>query len=523
MVVNYIILALVAMLVGFVVFWTLIFALKRKLQRDNLLQKKQILKESARQVERIRADVQSRIQTKLLVAKEELENNIATRLEDLKVSEEELKSQEESAQAAESQLKRHEREYEQAVAKASAVKEVVEGQKSNLLTIEGELRSKLEQVSGVSAARIAEDLRNQVIEQRQLEAQRILKTLTEDLNASTKRMGNRMLSRILSRYAPEFVWPKPVNNVELLDNKLVDLVQSDQHPLLQNLRELSGATIEMLRDNQDQVMPVIKLVGGYGIYREAARLSIEELKTKHPNSWGKVADVYIRHREALEHQALVLGKRAVKELRIKNMHVEILKMVGSLNWRTSYRQNQYLHSVEVSRLAGMIANELGVDPDLAKRSGLLHDIGKSIDYRIEGSHAVISGDYADRFGESRLMCDTVMSHHNDLRLETALSYVLKAADTLSGARPGARVNLEEGYQIRLSAIEEVVRSFPGVVKHGIMNGGREVHVEVNHKRISESDLASLSAAIAKRIEEQVQYPGQIKVMVTRRFESVAVA
>ncbi len=521
--VNYLILALVSMLAGLVIFWTLVYVLRRKLQRDNLQQKQQILREAQRQVEKIRADVQGRIEQKLQLAREELETNIATRLEDLKVAEVELQSQEQSASAAESQLKRHEREYEQIVTKVTAVKEIIDGQKTTMDGLQIELRDKLEQVSGVSAAKITDDLKTQLVDQRQLEAQKVLKTLTEDLNASTKRMGNRLLSRTLSRYAPNFVWPKPVNNVELPDPGLIDLLHSDQHPLLQNLRDISGATIEMVKDNQDNIIPVIKLVGGYGIYREAARLTLEELKTKHPNSWAKMADVYARHREVIEHQALLLGRRAAKELRLKGIHVEVLKMVGSLNWRTSYRQNQYLHSMEVARLAGMIADELSVDPDLAKRSGLLHDIGKSIDYRIEGSHAVISGDYADRYGESRLICDTVMSHHNDLRLETPLSYVLKSADTLSGARPGARVNLEEGYQIRLSAIEEVVRSFPGVVKHGIMNGGREVHVEVNHKRISESDLASLSAAIAKRIEEQVQYPGQIKVMVTRRFESVAVA
>ena len=137
--------------------------------------------------------------------------------------------------------------------------------------------------------------------------------------------------------------------------------------------------------------------------------------------------------------------------------------------------------------------------------------------------AALSGDYADRFGESKQVCDTVMSHHNDLVLETPMSYVLKSADTLSGARPGARVNLEEGYQIRLSAIEEAVRSFPGIVKMAIMNGGREVHIDVNHKKVKENDLSRYTEDIAKKIEEEVAYPGQIKVLVSRRFESVAVA
>ena len=258
--------------------------------------------------------------------------------------------------------------------------------------------------------------------------------------------------------------------------------------------------------------------------KEAARLTLEEILPKGKNYWDRSAKkVYQKHRTQLDQQAERLGRHAVAVLKLDNIHPEVQRMVGALNWRTSYRQNQFHHSLEVARLAGILAFELGVDPDIAKRCGLLHDIGKGLDYRIEGSHAVISGDYADRYGESKLVCDTVMSHHNDLVLETPMSYVLKSADTLSGARPGARVNLEEGYQVRLSAIEEVVKSFPGIQKMAIMNGGREVHVEVNHKKIREENLKTFTANIARKIEENVAFPGQIKVLVSRRFESVAVA
>jgi ribonuclease Y len=153
----------------------------------------------------------------------------------------------------------------------------------------------------------------------------------------------------------------------------------------------------------------------------------------------------------------------------------------------------------------------------------LHDIGKVLDYRIEGSHAVISGDYADRYGEERYICDTVMSHHADLIVETPLAYILCAADTLSGARPGARVNLEEGYQIRLSAMHEAVGSFSGIHDVAIMNGGREVHIQVDPKAVKEHEVGPLTKAIAKKIEEGVAYPGQIKVIIIRTYESVAVA
>jgi ribonuclease Y len=225
----------------------------------------------------------------------------------------------------------------------------------------------------------------------------------------------------------------------------------------------------------------------------------------------------------LEKMALRLGRQAVSKLHINGLNEEIIKMVGALNWRTSYRQNQYYHSLEVAELAGILATELHEDVDTAKRCGLLHDIGKGLDYKIEGSHAIISGDYADRYGESKLICDTIMSHHNDIVLETPLSYLLKTADTLSGARPGARVHLEEGYQIRLAAIDQSIRSFSGILKVAIMSGGREVHVEVNHKKVKENELEKLTKEIVHKIETDVAFPGQIKVVVTRRFEAIAVA
>ena len=213
----------------------------------------------------------------------------------------------------------------------------------------------------------------------------------------------------------------------------------------------------------------------------------------------------------------------MRKLSLKGIHPEIQKLVGALNWRTSYRQNQWYHTVEVATLAGILANELGEDPDAAKRTGLLHDIGKALDYGIDASHAIISADYADRFGEKRYICDVVLSHHADLLVESPLAYILQTADTLSGARPGARVNLEEGYQIRLGAIQDAVYSFEGISDLAIMNGGREVHVQVFHNNVHTKELKSLAEKIARRIEDEVNYPGQIKVIVTRTIEATKVA
>jgi ribonuclease Y len=314
------------------------------------------------------------------------------------------------------------------------------------------------------------------------------------------------------------------NAVEVEDKKAWDFLADDREGLIAKAKELAGIEAEFHPARDIESPAIIKLAGGMGVEREAARLALTEVvKLGHHSQWQKYPEFYQKQRALLDQQALKMGRQAVLELRLDGIHDEIQRLIGYLNWRTSYRQNQYLHSFEVAMLAGLVAEELGVDPTAAKRCGLLHDIGKVLDYRIEGSHAVISGDYADRYGERRLICDTVMSHHNDLVLETPLAHVLKTADTLSGARPGARVNLEEGYQDRLRDIDDVIRGFHGITKSAIMNGGREIHIEVNHKKVREDEIQRMTSAIARKLETDVAFPGQIKVLVTRRFESSTVA
>lgn len=358
-------------------------------------------------------------------------------------------------------------------------------------------------------------LEDKFLMDKNIEVQRLFRGAQENLNASLKKTTLRLLDKTTSRYSPTFLWPKRPQNVDIEGSKIVESFSKEDNKELALLSELSGTSI-VPSIYSDSSMSV-RFVGGGGIYREAAKNSLEQyLASKQELS---LEALYKKNCKKYEREAEFLGAKAVKILKLDGIHLEIQKLVGALNWRTSYRQNQWHHTVEVAQLCGILANELGTDSDEAKRVGLLHDVGKAIDYRIEGSHAVISGDYADRYGESRDICDAVMSHHADLLVESPLAYILQTADTLSGARPGARVNLEEGYQIRLSAIHDVVRSFPNVIDLAVMSGGREVHIQVNCKKVCEDELQSLSEKVVKKIEEEVAFPGQIKILISRSFES----
>lgn len=508
---------------GYMSFLAVLFILPRRLKAENVSQRKKIIQEAEQQALRLTQDSLARVNGQIEDAKEELESEVHDRGQDLENAARNLDEQESSIQREQSRVDKRSNEINNVEKRLDSVRSEADSVIVQINDQQKHLIEKLGEVTQIEPNRYAASRADELVNERQLEAQRLIKQLEEELGSTVKKTATRVLLRAQARYAPNFAWPKAVNHVDLKNPSLIEALSDEKCQLVADLRELADQVqIEVVTTQNHEVPAILKLGGGFGLHREAARLTLEEILPQ-KQTWHKVAQTFEKHRQALDNQALKLGHQAVHELKLQNVHPELARMVGHLNWRTSYRQNQYLHTLEVARFAGMLAFELGEDPDFAKRSGLIHDIGKSIDYRIDGSHAVISGDYADRFGEHRTVCDTAMSHHNDLVLETPLSFILKTADTLSGARPGARVNLEEGYNIRLSAIDDAVRSFKGVQKIEIMNGGREVHVQVSPDRVAEDDLSKLSADIARSIEEQVAYPGTIKVMVSRRFEVVSVA
>jgi len=381
---------------------------------------------------------------------------------------------------------------------------------------------KLASILCLTPKKMTIELSESYIEKSKLTYQKSKKYLFDELDITSDKKALRLLQRIGSRYQPKFIWPKTSNYVEITNTVFLDYLQSDHSFFLEELKKLSGVDIKF-DHNANVSQPILRLYGGLGVAKEAAKMTIFDMLEFSKAEWKKVSKRFMYHRNLLEQQAIALGKKAVEHLHLHDIHPEIQKLVGYLNWRTSYRQNQWFHSVEVAHFSGLLAGELGISSEDAKRCGLLHDIGKAIDYSIERSHAWISSDYANRFGETKMICDTVLSHHDEIILETPLAYILKAADTMSGARPGSRVNIEEEYQIRLNAIHAVVQRFPGIINSAIMNGGREVRVEVHHASYTDQQLSKLSQSITKKITDEVAFPGFIKILVIRRFEATAVA
>lgn len=519
---TYIIIFFASLLGGFVLFKILLAVLPKRLAAQNKGQAAEVISEARRQKASIFKSKIKQLEEELELEGEELAADLESAKEELLAEDAMITERLSELSQEDKRLKKIESEVNEIAENVEKTAAEFESLKASHQQMAENLQKKLELAAGESSDRISEALKNNLIEARQIQCQKVLKTLNEEMSSSARKKAQSILDRTHSRYMPDFAWPKNSNLVESNEPGKLELFWEKGQQTVEQMKELAGIEISAIESNREEnVLNSIKVMGGFGIHREAARLTILNLVENKQIS--RAEELYNSHLKRLNQIAKQLGRRATSELRLEGIHPEIEYLIGALNWRTSYRQNQWYHTVEVAVLAGLIANEVGIDPDHAKRVGLLHDIGKAIDYRIEGSHAVISGDYADRYGEDKTICDTVMSHHADLLVETPLAYTLIAADTLSGARPGARVNLEEGYQIRLSAIADVVNSFPGISDMAIMNGGREVHLQVNYKKVSEQKAAHLASEIARKIESDVAYPGQIKVLVSRCFENVTVA
>jgi ribonucrease Y len=269
----------------------------------------------------------------------------------------------------------------------------------------------------------------------------------------------------------------------------------------------------------------LRLEGLDGVGREVARRSLARLQ-RQPGTARDPAAVTKAAREvatALDTELDDLGRRAFSMLEIPAAHPEIVKLVGRLNYRTSYTQNQWKHAIEAAYLCGMMADELGLDLKLARRAALMHDIGKALTHELDGSHAVIGADYARRLGEAEAVANAIGAHHTDEPFNTAYAYLVAAADAMSGGRPGARRQTDESFLARVEDLERITRGFRGVAEAFAVQGGREIRIYVEEDRIDDLGAVNLSTEIAQKISREMRFPGQIRVTVIRELKAMEIA
>jgi ribonuclease Y len=288
-----------------------------------------------------------------------------------------------------------------------------------------------------------------------------------------------------------------------------------------NIRAFEAATgVDVIVDDTPEAV----ILSGFDAFRrEVARLSLERLIADGRIHPARIEEVVAKVKSELEEEIVRGGENALLEVGLPGAHAEIIKHIGRMKYRSSYGQNLLQHSIEVAYLCGIMASELGIDPSLAKRAGLMHDIGKTVDRSVEGPHALLGYELAKKYNEHPIVINAIGSHHEDIPMEHPIAALVQAADAISGARPGARRESVEGYVKRLEKLEAMAQSFEGVAKTYAIQAGREIRVIVEHDKVDDAMADQLAHDIAQKIQQEMEYPGQIKVIVIREVRSIAFA
>ena len=368
----------------------------------------------------------------------------------------------------------------------------------------------LERISGLTSEQAKEYLLKSVEEDVKHDTAKLIKELENKAREEADKKARDLVVTAIQRCAADHVAETTVSVVQLPNDEMKGRIIGREGRNIRTLETLTG--VELIIDDTPEA---VVLSGFDPIRREVARIALERLIVDGRIHPARIEEMVEKAQKEVENNMREEGEAACLEVGIHGIHPELVKLLGKMKFRTSYGQNALKHSIEVSQLSGLLASELGVDVRLAKRAGLLHDIGKSVDHDMEGTHVQLGADLCKKYKESATVLNAVESHHGDVEPTNLISCIVQAADTISAARPGARRETLETYTNRLKQLEDITNSFKGVDKSFAIQAGREVRIMVVPEQISEDDMVLLARDVSKRIEDELEYPGQIKVNVIR--------
>lgn len=378
-----------------------------------------------------------------------------------------------------------------------------------------EQNEKLEKISGISNEEAKKILMENLVDKAKQEAAQIIKDIKDQAKQNASREAKEIIIQAIQRTAADHSVETTVSVVNLPNDEMKGRIIGREG---RNIRAFETSTgIEVIVDDTPEAV----ILSGFDPFRrEIARISLEKLITDGRIHPARIEEVVEKTKKEMEEKIVEIGEQALLESGVHNVHLELVKLLGKLNYRTSYGQNVLQHAKEVSFLSGLMAADLGLDASLAKRAGLLHDIGKAIDKTTEGTHTEIGAEIAKKYKENPIVVNAIACHHEDVEPISPISILVQAADAISGSRPGARRETLEGYVKRLQKLEQLAESFSGVVKTYAIQAGREVRVMVEHEQIDDAMADQLSSDIAEKIQAEMEYPGQIKVTVIREYRSI---
>ena len=371
-------------------------------------------------------------------------------------------------------------------------------------------QEELEKISGLTSDQAKEYLLKSVEEDVKHDTAKLIKELESKAKEEADKKAKEYVVTAIQRCAADHVAETTVSVVQLPSDEMKGRIIGREGRNIRTLETMTG--VELIIDDTPEA---VVLSGFDPVRREVARIALERLIVDGRIHPARIEEMVEKAQKEVENMMREEGEAAILEVGIHGIHPELVKLLGKMKFRTSYGQNALKHSIEVAQLSGLLASEIGVDVRMAKRAGLLHDIGKSVDHEMEGSHIQLGSELCKKYKESAVVINAVESHHGDVEPTSLISCIVQAADTISAARPGARRETLETYTNRLKQLEDITNAFKGVDKSFAIQAGREVRIMVVPDQISDDDMVLLARDISKRIEDELEYPGQIKVNVIR--------
>jgi len=511
-VLSFIIVILIGVLVaGFFVF-------KKKLNQNTLdieEEQKHIISEAKNKAATLLKEAQLEAKSRLLEMKSVFDAETEETRAELKNEDKRLLKKREKLDSHEDQLAKRDQVLQNKERDAQKnLDSAVKSREKYELLLE-ETKKELEKVSGLTLDEAKELLLKAMKEEARHEGAKLVKKITSEAKENADKEAKKIISTAIQRYAGDYVAERTVSVVHLPGDEMKGRIIGREG---RNIRALEAATgIDLIIDDTPEA---VILSGFNPVRREVARLSLEKLISDGRIHPARIEDVVERATEEVDQAIKEAGEQAAFDLGVHGIDSELIKVLGKLKFRTSYAQNVLQHSVEVAFLSGTIAAELGLNIKLAKRMGLLHDIGKAVDYEVDGAHAIIGAKLAKKYGESDQVVHAIAAHHEDQLPESVYDFIVQSADALSGARPGARKESLENYIKRLEDLENIANAFDGVVNTYAIQAGREIRVITESEKVNDDTAVLLSRDIARQIEENLTFPGQVKVVVIRETRAV---
>lgn len=479
---------------------------------------KRILQEAQKEAKTIRKEAALQAKDTLYQMKVEFEKETKEKKEQLSVQEKRLFHKEENLDRKIEQLEKREGRIGDRERSIDRIDKELRRKNEEYERLIQDQRRRLENLAGISSEEAKQFLISSMESEARHDGAKMMRRIENEARAEADKKTQEILALAVKRYSGDYVAEKTVSVVNLPNDEMKGRIIGREG---RNIRAIEAATgIDLIIDDTPEA---VILSGFNPVRREVAKIALERLIDDGRIHPARIEEIVTKVGKEIEGSIKEAGEQATFDVGVHGINHELVKLIGRLKYRSSYAQNVLQHSREVSFICGVIAAELGLNVKQAKRAGLLHDIGKAVDHEVEGPHAIIGADLARKYGESNEVVHAIAAHHEDVHPESVLAVLVQAADTLSGARPGARQEMLESYVKRLEGLEKIAMSFNGVNKSYAIQAGREIRIMVEGKTVNDDQAFIICRDIAKKIEKELTYPGQIKVTVIRETRAVEYA